>query len=82
MLKLREGPKMRQFAIAMESAVSEVLNWANSQINDPPPEYAKAYPTKELRRDAVQGYMEWVISYDSGIGINERIRASIEREKG
>ena len=72
---------MRQFALAMETTVSDVLEWANGQINDPTDYYKTEYPTEEQRRDAIQGYMSWVIGYDKAEGINERIRASIEKEK-
>jgi len=80
MLKLREGPKMRKFAIAMETTVEDVLKWANGQINDPTEYYKTEYPTPEARRDAIQKYMSWVIDYDLAEGITERIKRSLEKE--
>jgi hypothetical protein len=81
MLKLREGPKMREFALAMETTTQDVLEWANNMINDPTDAYKSDYPTEELRRDAIQGYMTWVIGYDQAIGITDRIKASLAKER-
>jgi hypothetical protein len=80
-LKISEGPKIRAYAIAVKATVKEVLEWINSQINDPHPEYAKTYPTEKERRDAMLGYITWVLDYDLAEGINERIKRSIENAK-
>jgi hypothetical protein len=80
-VKIKPGPRMREFAKAINTPIEEVVEFVNKSINDPDPDYLKSWPTEELRKQAIQDYMLWVIDYERELtlptGINERIRDSL-----
>jgi hypothetical protein len=81
MIRISEGPKIREYSIAIDAPVSEVLEWLNKEINNPQEWFLKEHPDPKDRRNALFGYIEWVLMYDLAEGINERIRKRIENER-
>ena len=81
-MKIKPGPRMREYAKAIHTPIEEVVEFVNNSINNPDPEYLKSWPTEEERVKAMQDYMLWVIDYEKELtlptGINERIRCSLE----
>ena len=82
MLKVKLGPKMVEFAKAINVTTDDALEFVNNSINDPDPKYLEYWPTPESRRKAMIDYMTWVIDYEkeltSSHGINERIKCSLK----
>ena len=84
-MKIKPGPRMREFAKAINTQIDEVVEFVNNSINNPDPDYLKNWPTEEERVKAIQDYMLWVIDYEKELtnptGINERIRCSLENAR-